>query len=100
MMKGMLNTGWPTLGVMVLALWAGFSQQGALALAPEQDLMKIKGYSPEVIHTVEVQRSRQEWRVPQPPRLTPTERILYNIYYNEWTGSMDEFGSYIIRNRM
>lgn len=84
------------LGGLLMAM----VQKPAFALAPDMDLMRIKGYSPEVIHTVEVQRNRQEWRVPMTPRHSPLERILYNIYYNDWTGSMDEFGSYVIRNRM
>ncbi|MBY0403041.1 MAG: hypothetical protein K2X66_04025 [Cyanobacteria bacterium] len=71
----------------------------SFAFAPEPDLLKIKGYSPEVIHTTEVQRSRQEWRVPPVPRLSPMERFLHNIYYNDWVGSLDEFGSQIIRYR-
>ncbi len=71
----------------------------AFAFAPEPDLMKIKGYSPEIINTMQTQRSRQEWRQPPAPVLSPVERFFHNIYYNEWTGSIDEFGSQVIRSK-
>lgn len=69
----------------------------ALAYAPEGELMKIKGYSPEVIETANSQRSRQEWKEPAGPKQTPRERFFHNIYYGNWTGSVDEFGSQVIR---
>lgn len=75
------------------------SGNAAMAFAPEPDLMKIKGYSPEVIYTSQTTRSRMEWRVPPVPTLSPLERFIHNIYYNQWIGSMDEFGSQIIRYR-
>jgi hypothetical protein len=87
------------LSALVAMILMGISQPAAHAFAPEPDLMKIKGYSPEVVHTTEIQRSRQEWRNPPAPRLTPFERFLSNIYYNDWTGSLDEFGSQVIRYR-
>ncbi len=69
----------------------------ALAYAPEGDLLKIKGYSPEVIETANSQRSRQEWKEPSAPKQTPMERFFHNVYYGDWTGSVDEFGSQILR---
>ena len=71
----------------------------AFAYAPEGDLMKIKGYSPEIIDVTDTQRSRQEWREPPAPEHPPLEKFFHNIYYNEWTGSVDEFGSGIIRSK-
>ncbi len=71
--------------------------QSAMAFAPEGDLMKIKGYSPELIQVADKQRSRQEWRTPSIPKQGNKERFLHNIYYGDWTGSMDDFGSGIIR---
>lgn len=71
----------------------------ALAYAPEAELLKTKGYSPEIINTMEAQRSRQEWRQPPAPILSPIKRFMHNIYYNEWTGSIDEFGAQVLRER-
>jgi hypothetical protein len=88
-----------------IALGVGFLLAGmampntASALAPEPDLLKIKGFSPEVIQVTETQRSRQEWRTPQAPTLSPMGRFVHNIYYNDWIGSLDAFGDSIIRNR-
>lgn len=70
----------------------------AWAFAPEGDLMKIKGYSPEEIQTAINQRSRQEWREPSAPKSSPMERFFHNIYYGNWTNDVDEFGSTVIRN--
>lgn len=71
--------------------------QSAFAFAPEGDLMKIKGFSPEVIQVTSQQRSRQEWREPAIPKQRPMERFFHNVYYGEWTGGIDEFGSQVIR---
>lgn len=76
----------------VIAISASF------AYAPEGDLMKIKGYSPDLINTINTQRSRQEWREPPAPRRGPLENAFHNIFWNDWTGSFDEFGSEIIRS--
>jgi hypothetical protein len=84
-----------TLALFMIGLTAGTS---AWAYAPENDLLKIKGYSPEVIQTASTQRSRQEWREPAPPKLSPTARFFRNIYTGNWTDSVDEFGSTVIRN--
>jgi hypothetical protein len=70
----------------------------AWAYAPESDLLKIKGYSPEVIQTADTQRSRQEWREPSAPKLSPVARFFHNIYNGNWTGDVDEFGSTVIRD--
>lgn len=73
------------------------SAVSAWAYAPEGDLLKIKGYSPEIIQTSGTQRSRQEWREPSPPKMSPFRRYLHNIYRGNWTEGVDEFGSTIIR---
>ncbi|MGE0201074.1 MAG: hypothetical protein AB7P76_08910 [Candidatus Melainabacteria bacterium] len=78
---------------------AACTGMAAWAYAPEEDLMQIKGYSPEVVELANTQRSRQEWRKPAPPPEKPLEKFFHNIYYNNWTGSFDDFGSEIIRNR-
>ncbi len=70
----------------------------AQAYAPEGDLMKIKGYSPEVIQTANLQRSRQEWKEPSTPTKGPVERFFHNIYYGDWIGPVDDFGSEVIRD--
>jgi hypothetical protein len=70
----------------------------AWAFAPEGDLMKIKGYSPEVIQATDTQRSRQEWREPSAPKLTPMERFFHNVYNGNWTNDIDEFGSTVLRD--
>jgi hypothetical protein len=77
----------------------GLQGQTAQAYAPEGDLMRIKGYSPEVIEATDSQRSRQEWRQPSAPRMAPIEKFFHNIYYGDWTGGVDDFGSQVIRDR-
>jgi hypothetical protein len=98
-MKPHSRLGGKTVTTLAFVL-AGFVASHGLAFgyAPEPDLMKIKGYSPEIIKTTDVQRSRQEWRQPPAPDMTPKERFFHNIYYNNWTGSVDEFGSSVIRS--
>lgn len=78
-------------------LFSSLAVSPALAYAPEGDLLKIKGYSPEVIETANSQRSRQEWKQPSAPKQTPKEKFFHNIYYGDWTGSIDEFGSQVLR---
>lgn len=87
------------LGATILLLGGLFILSGnqALAYAPEGDLLKIKGYSPEVIEISNAQRSRQEWKEPSPPKQSPTERFFHNIYYGDWTGPVDSFGSGVMR---
>lgn len=68
-----------------------------LAYAPDGDLMKIKGYSPEVIQTANQQRSRQEWKEPSVQTKSTTEQFFHNIYYGNWMGPLDDFGSEVIR---
>jgi hypothetical protein len=70
-----------------------------MAYTPDEELMQVKGYSPELITVTDTQRSRQEWKQPVTPTLSPKQRFLHNIFYNNWTGSVDEFGSQIIRER-
>ncbi len=84
--------------LFALSLSAFLAQGVSQAYAPEDDLLKIKGYSPELIRMTDTQRSRQEWREPQAPVRTPVENAFHNIFYNNWTGSFDEFGSNIIRS--
>ncbi len=87
------------LGLSAIVL-AGIALGGqALAYSPENDLMKIKGFSPEVINLTETQRSRQEWKEASAPRLGPVERFFHNIYYGDWTGDIDQFGSAILRDK-
>ncbi len=69
------------------------------AYAPEPVLLDIKGYSPEIIDTIQTQTDRMEWRQPQPPARTPKERFLHNIFINDWTGNFDPFGSHVLRER-
>lgn len=71
----------------------------AWAYSPENDLMKIKGFSPEVIQLTETQRSRQEWKEASAPKLGPVERFIHNVYYGDWTGDIDQFGSGILRDK-
>ena len=86
--------------LLTVAILCGtLSASVAQAYAPEQDLLQIKGYSPEVIETATKQRSRQEWRQPEAPLRTPVEQFFHNIYYNDWTGSVDEFGSTVLRKK-
>ncbi|MCE3234946.1 MAG: hypothetical protein K0Q50_1126 [Vampirovibrio sp.] len=88
-----------TFAIAAGAILFGASLAGsqALAYAPEGDLMKIKGYSPEVIDTANSQRSRQEWKEPSAPKQTPMEKFFHNIYYGNWTGGVDDFGAQVIR---
>lgn len=69
----------------------------SLAYAPDGDLMKIKGYSPEVIQTANQQRSRQEWKEPSVQTKSTTEQFFHNIYYGNWMGPLDDFGAEVIR---
>jgi hypothetical protein len=85
-----------TLGV-ILAFGTMALASSAFAYTPENDLMKIKGYSPEVIQTANQQRSRQEWKEASVQTKTTTEKFFYNIYYGNWMGPIDDFGSDIIR---
>lgn len=70
----------------------------AYAYSPEPELLELKGYSPQTIRVADVQKHRQEWRNAPPPLLSPTKRFFRNIFYNNWVGSMDEFGYGVIRN--
>jgi hypothetical protein len=84
------------LGLAAMAVLT--SGQSAPAFAPEGDLMKVKGYSPEVIKVTDQQRSRQEWKEPAILRQKPMEKFLRNFYYGEWTNGIDDFGSQVIRD--
>lgn len=85
---------WGTAAIALMMLGGGLAQ----AYAPESDLMEIKGYSPGLIEAINTQRSRQEWREPEAPKRTTVEQFFHNVYYNNWTGSVDPFGSGVIRN--
>lgn len=91
MMSKVLN-----ISVVLLALLCVGGQ--AMAYAPESELMKIKGYSPETIETADKQRSRMEWRQASSPTLTPREKFFHNIYYGNWIGDFDDFGNTVIRD--
>jgi hypothetical protein len=84
--------------LFMLALGMGllFSAK-SFAFAPDSELMKIKGYSPEVIRLADQQRSRQEWREPSTVRQSPVERFFHNVYYGEWTDGVDDFGAQVLR---
>jgi hypothetical protein len=69
----------------------------ASAFEPDGKLLKIKGFSPEVVKVADIQRSRQEWKEPAVPRQSPVEKFFHNVYYGEWTGGLDEFGSQVLR---
>jgi hypothetical protein len=84
------------LGALVFL--SGLPGSLALAYAPENDLMKVKGFSPEMIEITNGQRSRQEWKQAAPPRKSPAERFIHNVYYGEWINSIDEFGSNVMRD--
>lgn len=85
-----------TLGIALTAGLMTLAGQ-ALAYAPEGDLMKIKGYSPEVIQTANLQRSRQEWKEPSAPTKSTKEKFFHNIYYGDWMGPIDDFGAEVLR---
>jgi|GEM_PF-1888418 len=85
-------------GLVSILSWVALANP-VFAYAPENDLMKIKGYSPEVIQLTETQRSRQEWKEASAPKLGPVERFFHNIYYGEWTGDIDQFGSGVLRDK-
>ena len=89
---------WVSMGVASILLNAAVALP-ALAYAPEPELMQLKGYSPEVVSTAQDQRKRQEWRQLGVQTMTPMERFWHNIMYNNWTGSVDPFGSQILRER-
>lgn len=72
----------------------------ALAYEPEIDLLAIKGYSPQNIDAIQLQRSRQEWKEPSAPLRTPIQQFWHNAWQNDWTGSVDEFGRSVIREQM
>jgi hypothetical protein len=86
-----------SLGLLVGAATLGLNH-AALAFAPEGDLLEVKGYSPELVQLTDQQRSRQEWRSPSIPKQTPVEKFFHNIYYGEWTESVDDFGSQVLRD--
>lgn len=88
----------PTAGFLLTALaLVCLSPAPALALAPEVDLLQVKNYSPQTIRIIEMQRSRQEWKEPASPLRTPAQAFWHNVWYGDWTGSLDDFGSGLIR---
>jgi hypothetical protein len=87
----------------VLAIMVGLmgaTALPALAFEPDRDLLSIKGYSPENIDLIDVQRSRQEWKEPAPPLRTPAQQFWHNVWNNDWTGSVDTFGRSVIREQL
>lgn len=85
------------VAIIAGVLLASICQQ-AFAHEPDPMLLRIKGYSPELIRFSNVQRSRQEWKEPVPQALTPIEQFMKNVVSNNWTGSFDEFGYEVIRD--
>ena len=71
----------------------------ANAYAPNPDLLKVKGYSPETISAITTQASRQQWQAPDAPARTPKEQVKRNIFINDWAGNFDPFASIRIRER-
>ena len=69
---------------------ASFAFEG---LHPDSDLLKVKGYSPEVIYHTGRQTLRQEWQPQQTPYRSKWEQLRRNLWRNDWTGALDEFGS-------
>lgn len=69
----------------------------AQAYQPEPDLMMVKGYSPATIELTQVQRQRNEWKEPPARIRTPWQQFWYNVWNNDWTGSVDPFGRSVIR---
>jgi hypothetical protein len=96
-MKQLLKSQLTVLGLLTVPLCLQVLVQAAHAFTPDPELLKIKGYSPAVLRVAEVERARMEWREPPQPLLPPKEKFLQNVMWNEWTGSVDEFGSQIIR---
>lgn len=82
----------------ITAISLAFLLQGvSLAYTPENTLLKVKGYSPEVVDSANQQRSRQEWKSPSVPQRTVKEKLLHNFYYGDWTDGIDDFGAQVIR---
>jgi len=84
---------------IVISLGMILLSGAALAYAPEGELMRIKGYSPEVIKATDTQRSRQEWRQPAAPRRSNLEKFFHNIYYGEWTEDTQDMGYKTINSK-
>jgi hypothetical protein len=82
----------------VALLLGALSALSAFAYEPDPTLMTIQGHSPEMVRFTHVQKNRQEWQAPPPPSLTPKQRLFKNFLYNNWLGSMDEFGYEIVRD--
>jgi len=87
----------PTVA-MAAFLLISFAAPMAHAYTPEGDLMKIKGYSPELVETTNVQRSRQEWRTPSVPKRSPFQQLLHNIWSGNWSDDLDPPGFSVIRD--
>lgn len=87
------------LSVCAAVLAISTVSTAALAYPPNKSLLESKGYSPLTAQIIDVQAKRQEWKQPPAPERDPKEQIKRNIYINDWTGNMDPFGSYIIRER-
>jgi hypothetical protein len=63
------------------------------AYTPENTLLKVKGYSQEVVNSTEHQRTRQEWKTtPLQPQPTAKEKFLHNLYRGDWLESLDDMG--------
>lgn len=81
------------LGAVLLAHTVGAAQ----AFPPDVDTLQYKGYSPAVVQATRRQRLHQEWRQPVKRKYSPVGMFFRNIWYNEYTGSLDPFGEAVIR---
>jgi hypothetical protein len=79
------------LMLMLVALApASFAAEG---LHPDADLLSVKGYSGEVIYHTGRQSLRQEWKPQETPYRSKWQQLRRNLWRNDWTGALDEFGS-------
>jgi hypothetical protein len=62
-------------------------------LHPDAELLQVKGYSTEVITHTGRQSLRQEWKPQVIPYRTKWAQFKRNLWRNDWTGALDEFGS-------
>ncbi len=90
-----------TMGPKVISALAllGLLAGSAHAYAPHPELLDIMGFSPQTVEVIETQTYRDEWKQPPPRKRTVEQQLYRNIWINDWTGSLDPFGSGIIRER-
>jgi hypothetical protein len=69
----------------------------AIANTPTMETLQNQGYSPEMIDMTNVAQGRAEGRGIAPPKRTPMQQLLQNIWTNNVTDGMDPFGYTLIR---